>query len=150
MGKTGVPARQRYTSWGAGPWWWVFKSILGQGLAQESGRHETGISEEPSGKHRRWPGCEEARVCLAEGVAFERPRASSGVVGAGTGGGEQGHGVGALRAWQPCPEGSISPRCPLAMPLASGTRAGPHISFGRSPLGLGANCRPNDLQDLGH
>lgn len=78
-----VPAWQRYTRWWAGPWRWVFKSILGQGLAQESGRHETGISEEPSGKHRRWPGCEEARVCLAEGVASERPRACSGVVGAG-------------------------------------------------------------------
>lgn len=63
-----------------------------------------------------------------------------------TGSRDVGSGPCPLRAWQPCPEGRVSPRCPLEMQLASRTWADPQTPFGRCPLGLGANCRPNGLQ----
>lgn len=89
-----------------------------------------------------------ARVSPVEGWPCESRRACSGLVGVRHAMGSRGVGSGLclLGAWQSYPEGSVSPRCPLAMRLASGTWADPQTPFGSSPLGLESDCRPNGLQ----
>lgn len=104
-------------------------SILGRDLVQEAGRHVARVSPVEG-----WP-CESRTVCSGF-VGVRHAMGSRGV----------GSGLCPLGAWQSCPEGCVSPRCPLAMQLASGTWADPQTPFGRSPLGLESDCRPNGLQ----
>lgn len=92
--------------------------------------------EEAAQKRRRCPGREEARVCPAEGWAYERPRAGSGLVGAGVGSrGSRALGSGPSGPGSLVQKAASGPRYPLAMSLASGTWAGSPHSLWQEPSG---------------